>query len=90
MSKFLIKALTLALLVTTIAAAGSVQAEANAKKPASLSIHGEMYPIMTAIVVGSAIGFFAMVFLTIYYFSLEDPSKTNLVYKLSYQRLKTE
>lgn len=62
-----------------------------AVKPSSLAINDESFPFMVAIIVGSSLVFFGMIGVTIYFFSLEDPSKTNIVYKLSHQgRLKTE
>merc|ERR1711936_1326388 len=48
------------------------------------------FPMLLLIFVGVAVGLIGTVWLITYAFSLEDPSKTNIVYKLSYQRLKTE
>merc|ERR1712196_211132 len=58
--------------------------------PSGLRINNNETPIELAIIVGSGLGLMVMVFLVMWYFAQEDPSKTNIVYKLSYQRLKTE
>ena len=50
----------------------------------------EEYPFIFIVVVGSAIGLILTIASIVYFFAQEDPSKNNIVYKMCYQRLKTE
>ena len=84
--KFTIALLSLFINLTT--AAGSVKNEKSPPKGYELTVLG--FPVMAAIVVGSMLGLIILVCGVVYVFSQEDPSKTNLVYKLTHHRMKTE
>ena len=53
-------------------------------------LRDDEFPFIFIVILGSALGLILTIASIVYWFSQEDPSKTNIVYKLSYQRLKTE
>ena len=55
-----------------------------------LKMRDDEFPFIFIVILGSALGLILTIASIVYWFSQEDPSKTNIVYKLSYQRLKTE
>merc|ERR1711879_465578 len=80
-------------LFSTFVSAIFAQVDTNAQPPselAGLKMRGDDYPFIFIVILGSALGLILTIASIVYCFSQEDPSKTNIVYKLSYQRLKTD
>merc|ERR1711981_609848 len=80
----------LAFVNNCLAADGVTNLDTEPGWVADLNFRDGDFPMLLLILVGVGIGLIATVYGIVYMFSQEDPSKTNIVYKLSYSRLKTE
>jgi len=77
--------------LTLLASAAEVGVSNNTPAPSGIwKINDINFPIDVALIGFSAVGLILTIVGLIYTFAQIDPSKDNIVYKLSYQRLKTD
>lgn len=78
------------LFAASLISAITAQVEINVPVPKELEFKNQDTPIIYAVVFFTGVSLILTLIGVCYVFATEDPSKTNIVYKLTYQRMKTD